>query len=429
MSTDPPTPSKRPLLFAAGCLLAIPLLLALTYHGELNKYYVCGRWAKKWALLVLVLLWLAAGGLAAWRGRRPFFGFALASVMGGCALVLLELLGILGVLDYAGALGTRDTGTGVGYQAKPHVVWEGPHPGNITFEWSLRNREDYPVEFRSDHRGFRNPTDRDGADIYLVGDSFVVSGLVRFEGTLAGILEPQLEREIMHVALTGLSPRGARDLLLESEPPIPLENRLVVQFLFEGNDLRDTVWDRQAKHEPEPPSLRVRSLTSNLLEVFTRWSLPAGFDPGHDRSATFEGETYYFKEIHGWDEELAKEVPTVMGTLQEVREVVESAGGRYLVAMFPSKLRVLSPYCTFPADTQLEDPEAIYGPNVERFREACAEAGIPYLDFTPALRAASERGEATFFTDDTHLNAHGMKVCAEALASWEPFRSWVADTR
>ena len=48
---------------------------------------------------------------------------------------------------------------------------------------------------------------------------------------------------------------------------------------------------------------------------------------------------------------------------------------------------------------------------------------------TAPLQAATARGETTFFTDDTHLDAHGLEVCAEALLAWEPIRSWLTPPR
>ena len=80
---------KRPLAVSAAALAAIPLLLLATRAPEINKFYVCGAWPKKWVLLSLALVWVAAGGVAVWRSRRAAFGFALASLMGFLVLGLL----------------------------------------------------------------------------------------------------------------------------------------------------------------------------------------------------------------------------------------------------------------------------------------------------------------------------------------------------
>ncbi|MEZ6189274.1 MAG: hypothetical protein R3F62_30265 [Planctomycetota bacterium] len=426
--TAPSPRSKTPWFVAAGCVLAVVALLLLTREDTVDTFSMFGRWSKKWIVVSGGLLWVALGAVAKASSRKALFRFLLSSLMLFAMWVVLEAVGLLGLVHYGAAFGTRNPGNGLGYHPVPHVEVEGETPGNIAEEWSLRDRPEYPFEFRTDHRGFRNPTDRDAADIYLAGDSFVVAGLVDFPETLAGRLEATLERPAMHVAVTGLSPAGARDLLFErpmGTPPLDFKDRLVIQFLFEGNDLRDMVWDRQKREDVKLP-LKLRSFTVNLLDVLTRWSLPAGYDPGWDRAAEFGDQRYYFMEIYGWSPELEPQVPEVMKVLAEVKQRVEAEGGTYLVAMFPTKLRVLAPYATFPEGTQLADPEAVYGPQTERFAQECAAAGIPYLDLTPPLRAATAKGEQTFFTDDTHLDAHGLEVVSQALLEWEPVKAWLA---
>ena len=48
----------------------------------------------------------------------------------------------------------------------------------------------------------------------------------------------------------------------------------------------------------------------------------------------------------------------------------------------------------------------------------CAEAGIPFLDMTPALAARVATGENVYFPDESHLNEAGEALLAETLAAF-----------
>lgn len=43
------------------------------------------------------------------------------------------------------------------------------------------------------------------------------------------------------------------------------------------------------------------------------------------------------------------------------------------------------------------------------------EPSIEYIDLTPALKAASQKGIATYLPDDTHWTDEGNRVAAETI--------------
>jgi hypothetical protein len=48
----------------------------------------------------------------------------------------------------------------------------------------------------------------------------------------------------------------------------------------------------------------------------------------------------------------------------------------------------------------------------------CAEAGIPFLDVTPALQARAAAGDHVYFPFESHLNETGEAVVADTLAAF-----------
>jgi hypothetical protein len=51
---------------------------------------------------------------------------------------------------------------------------------------------------------------------------------------------------------------------------------------------------------------------------------------------------------------------------------------------------------------------------------------VPYIDLTEPLRASARAGAIPWFQADTHWNSIGHRVAAEALAEFEPIRTWAA---
>jgi hypothetical protein len=68
-----------------------------------------------------------------------------------------------------------------------------------------------------------------------------------------------------------------------------------------------------------------------------------------------------------------------------------------------------------------QDFETVVG-NLDNQRtvigEVAAELGIHFIDLTPALQAAAETGEATYFTYDSHWSVRGHAVGGEAVAEY-----------
>ena len=54
----------------------------------------------------------------------------------------------------------------------------------------------------------------------------------------------------------------------------------------------------------------------------------------------------------------------------------------------------------------------------EMMRGLCEEAGIPFLDLTPALQHETEQGNSVYFPDDAHWNAAGQEVTGRELAKF-----------
>jgi hypothetical protein len=118
--------------------------------------------------------------------------------------------------------------------------------------------------------------------------------------------------------------------------------------------------------------------------------------------------TYIFlRERTPEQEDLFRRIMSHIGRMKERCDVT---GRRLFVVIMPNRI-------------QVENRDALTGriydaarPNrdIERY---CDELRIPCLDLLPVLNEAHERdGEALFYVADRHLNVHGSRRAAEAIA-------------
>ena len=417
-----PDPAGARRLFAGVAVAAAAIavgILVFRQVDEFDAWAFFGRWTRTWFYLAGIFVWISAAALALAISRTAFFTFVFAHVLLGGALVLAEAAGLLGIVDYRKTFGF-DPPSALGYDAIPHLDESGETVGYIAHAWDLP-KTPYPFRFKTDRRGYRNDLDRAAADVICLGDSFVVSGLVAFEDTFTARLEAGLGRPVVNVALIGTGPDQHRDMLNGSG--LPLEGRLVIHFLFEGNDVADTQrYHRERKGgEPVPLPLTARLLTTNGLRALQKASLPS---LATKRTGLFGSERHWFLETTEIRPDQEAAAAQLLDTLETLRDEVEAAGGSYAVAMFPVKLRAMGDFIEWPPESELRDRGPFLGDLHERVAARMAAAGIPFLDLNDALEAASRRGESTFFPDDTHVNAPGNGRVAEALLGWDAVRDW-----
>lgn len=415
---------RRQIALAALLALACILWLVATRDPSPDVRRWFGLWRTRHVLVSLALAWATIAVLLRSVSLRALARGLLATFSVALCWLLLEVAGIVGVVSYPRVFG-QDHGEPLGSQPLPNAHVRGQTTGDIAAGWGVA-AEPVDFDFRTDRRGFRNAEDREAADVYLLGDSILVAGLLPFEDTVTARLEKDLGRPVMSIALIGLSPQAERDLFRRAQ--VPVRGRLVLQLIFEDNDLVDSeTFRRRQTGAPEPSrvSLADRSLSHNL----ELWIL-SHTQPIHPVAARFTGEIggrpYYFayarSAMRGHDGEL----PFIGAALAELRDEVVRQGGRYGVVLVPSKLRVLGPLCRWPPGSELGDYASQLSPLPGFLGQWSREVGVPFLDATEFFAARAASGEVPFFAADTHPNAAGHAALEQALSQWSALRDWLA---
>jgi len=419
-------------------------------------------------------LWLASspqpGGVAGRLGFASWIAFALMCALAATATVVALLpaarrrgaglraaalwIGVLGTLAavelgcwlwpapglvdnpfYLATGGGVDPGRDLPFERPAHLRWTGRSRGDL----AIANGDEDPharvVRFETDSEGFRNPDDRERADLLFLGDSHTESGNVLLEETFPVRTGVRLGISVRNLGRAGTSP--SYQLVVLRRNGLPRRPRTVVWQLTETNDLGEEVRFRRWVEAGRPETVnwmragearRNRQLAwqerSPSHRLYRRLRQPVPW-PVEARFPTTTGEVVTVRFLRpdvretrpighpGW--------PLLAGALEEGRAVLADAGIDMVVLFIPGKLRVLAPALDEgdwvrgrPDRPEPEGSDSI----AARLRLLCDRLGVPLLDVTSALREAALSGELVYQPLDTHLSPRGHELVAEQIAAF-----------
>ena len=330
--------------------------------------------------------------------------------------------------------------------------------------------------FHTDAEGFRNAAVRDHFEIAALGDSFTDAMTMTGEASWPSRLEAVLGVPVQNYGTAGFGPQ--QELLVLKDYIAAHRPRTVVLAFFAGNDIFDAeAFDAFQRSggtvKRAQQGWRIRDVVSRIDTWFVVSALRAGQrllasqqsavaaaepEPAIDDPAT---ASVAFDQ--GWfDIEVAGRrlrwafMPPYLNTLNFSREELTARSGWRLTSEAIREMQTASRsfgaefvvmFVPFKSQAYLPVVEAAlskeairsafqfylksYGRSIDVDRmlanrlaqnqmmaELCAEAGIPFLDTTPALAARAAAGENVYFPDESHLNQAGESLIAEKLAEF-----------
>jgi hypothetical protein len=282
--------------------------------------------------------------------------------------------------------------------------------------WLGADAEPVPYVFETDRYGLRNPVDKEDPRVACLGDSVLVAGLVPVESIVTERLERTLGVSVLNVSEVGYSPQ---EEVIRFQTTGLDPNRLIVHFIFEGNDLGDSYEWRQWRHR----ALKTEWPTSGLVKTALRLLDQPRRAAGRRRIGVCSAGASPPQTVHFLYDTLRSDRESewvhVREALLAARDEVESSGGRYAIVVVPSKLTVLHSFCSWPVGSELGDPSRWQSGSLRpNIAQLSADEDIPHLDLTAALREVAAGGELPYFASDTHLNERGHEALAESLTAW-----------
>jgi hypothetical protein len=406
---------------AAFVLAAIVLAIgADTTPTNLDSRRLFGLWRARHALAALALIVAGIACLARASSRDAARTVLTAAATTCIALAALEGLGRAGVIPwqriFAPAFG--DLGA-LGTAPLPNQDVKGHSRKDTASVWGIPS-EPIGFHYRTERRGFRNQPDRDTADVFLIGDSVLVGALVPFEQTLVSRLESMLQRPVLQVALINTAPQTM--IAHFKKAGFDVRERLVLQFVFEGNDLGDSAALQPERAARIAAIVESKSLFDHAWRLLSTSSEPT-LGVARTRSCTIGPSTYTFFWTAEHFAGLEAQGSVITGALEAFGDELKAQGARYAVVIVPTKLRVLAPSCPqWPAGSELVDWRRHLSPLRDHVLAWGRDRGVPVLDLTPSLEASARAGTIPWFDTDTHWNSHGHEVAARAIAEWDVVR-------
>lgn len=324
---------------------------------------------------------------------------------------------------------TVPTGT-VFFRREGPLEWTGPVTRRVLEVLNLDATAyaDEPViTVRYDELGFRNEPRPAAWEIVVAGDSFTELGHLPCAELFTTRLAQSLGRRVLNLGVGNTGPLTHLSYLEDyGNSPATREAMLV---FFEGNDLADLAYERETELRFQAtgkrPLRQFHPQTSFLRAVGER--IRSG-SPRVPRSpppvdACFLARTGRVAVTLGPPPPgRADLTPAMVEALESCFSRFGAWGRRHGIrtwlAYMPGKQRVWHTLLEFAPDA----PETIahWSPTElpTAIAELCARHGIRFVDLAPALVADTQaHGELVFnHLYDSHLNARGSRVVAQALA-------------
>lgn len=405
--------TRRRWLAAAAWLVSLHVVLLYGLPGALS------------AALVLLLGWLYA------RQGAPaaiVMTLALATVTAIYA-VALKVSGLDQAIYYRPheRLVSYDyAARHRAYRPNASVQMRVPH-GDLKALTSADLAVPHDVTFQTDADGFRNDRDYHGQRYVLVGDSFVVG----VNDSQADTLSAQLARDhgLDTYNLGHPGDLGDYASYVAGFRAHHGDGFRALLFVFEGNDLADTV----------PPSDREKYSAAALLakRYFGLFSDAATyrFTRSLIRRAQARGDIAASKNVRVAEvggQRIGFYVPYIDATRATTYQPDESVA-RTILAFKPNLDRIFFVPTKYRVYAGQIDP-AVTLPNArwEWLESLCRRERLACTDLSPALIAAAadalKRNQLIWWADDTHWNRDGIAVAAREVAR-QTFRTPPAPPR
>ncbi len=409
-------------------LLASIISWIVFYDASGTATAVWGGYRDRWFVLNTVLTYFTIWFIIfAFVQMTKVSVFKIASMHIALLITFgtIALISLIGLIDFRPLISKSGVGKNFGrnkpdkrlrYSGKPNLKVEGQIAQDLS---TLLGIEAEPIDFKfeTDEFGLRNSHNLPDPQILLLGDSQIAAGYLPLAETISGRLAGLLKTSVMNIAEPGYSPQ--EELIRLESTGMSVKNKVVVQFIFEGNDLSDSQSWRQWLNRRFESDWPHSGLFKNLLGML-HTQKPAAAE---NRAGLFTNESGEQVKIYFlYDGNIIRSQINEMlfwePVFKKAKEEIESKGGVYAIVFMPAKITVLHEFCKWPAGSHFASPKSGESTMGLRLAAFCTREDIAMQDLTEPLRDCARQGKLPYFTADTHINAVGHEAMAHYLAPW-----------
>lgn len=348
------------------------------------------------------------------------------------AWILVELPAALNILDYqalqlTGAWSSvrfiRIPDPELLYREPPHARHKGSSLGGdfpAMYDVPPSEQTRYEWDLTYDRNGFRNDTDLTSAGMAVIGDSLVEGMTVPHDQLITTLLERAENQPVANFGQYGYGPW--QELVVLKRYALPLRPRTIVWVFSEATDLEDYGGYRRAIAHPQTAWDRFaqRSFTRVIYRAGSRLFAPSK-PKGITRSGVFHRadgsamNVYFSFKPHSLTADDWKAAKGTGRIVAEAQRIAAAQGARFLFVFAPDKFRVYHAACQFPSQSECARWSVNDLPERLRSDLQSAAPGAEYLDLTPVLAAAANRGVVPYYPDDVHWTPEGHRIVADEI--------------
>ncbi len=356
---------------------------------------------------------------------------------------------------------TPISGVPLPYDMSGQAVSTGPAPqdlqalGLVSSE-ANPDSEQYPeLIFRKDKNGLPNLTERNQADVLLVGDSFALAAGVLSPPGFQAKVQDRTKLSVYNLGIPGLGPQ--REEFMLNTLGLQLRPRAVVWFFFGGNDIDEAFQLEETQKQgvrnyaqlfpgfDYPKSYLVDLIKEIALKSSRAESAKKKVDPLPPflfRST--EAKPIWFSPLYLRNSSYPKSYWEAHPGLEPTQEILartstalKDQGIRMLLVYIPSKPQIylshvernallLHRMASVGLDAPLsQDPDDLWESSLqncdslEQVLATFAEReGIDYLSLSSHFHEAARAGSLCFLLADTHWNDLGQEIAVEPVVDW-----------
>lgn len=321
------------------------------------------------------------------------------------------------------------------YRPNQFVEMDVPHGDLLAIDSTLPRTmaQKRHERFKTDSFGSRNEQDYAGEKLIVIGDSFTVG----VETYLVSRLRETHRVPAFNVSFASIGPLIYAEKVQWSREHLA-QDACIALFMFEGNDFQ----------EVDATELATRNRIPGGVQKIARGYV-RGLRGSSEWSKVFYGLTARVtdrRRQRNYEQQRAAQPPPRRGVLQESEKAfIANVGGKPMAfsrgyanvvrrqslddhgfvrdqiraakpdVMFfiPEKYRIYGPLLDENPETEFPTKQLDY------LRSIGDELDVPVIDLTAPLQDRSreilQRGELTWWRDDTHWNGNGEAVAAEVL--------------
>lgn len=418
-----------------GIVISLTMAVFLLGYGLLLATGVTSiRHLLDNALASYLLAWALYGMFARVSLSEVGARFLLTTGALAACWLLAESAALLGLMDYRTLFGRFEEGNPLsiaGRQFDNELLWrhdayyhyQTAYQGNLGKALCIPPDPARTIEVRYDRNGFRNSPDLYEADLVVIGDSYMEGYLTSEAKLITTVLSGLQGKSVANLGHSGYGPQ--QELAVLKRFGLPLKPKTVVWAFFEGNDFIDVQGYENETHFSSNrfwQDFWFRSLTRNVAVSMFRPPAPTcvSNDSIKELRAEFTDtnsmtHTVFFAptEVEPPSE---KTLHKAAAFIAEAATLCHEKNTRFLVVFVPEKYRVYHDLTNVSLLTDAVRQWRISNlPSQLRQLLFQLEPSIEYIDLTPALKRASQKGVATYLPDDTHWTDEGNRVAAETI--------------